>query len=115
MQRDDNLQNLFAGIAASSGGKLAFRATTTKKLAQDYGIELAQSQNPVYVFTITNQSGDQLTCVAFTLALNGGRRPATRAEALGKSLADSEGRLFEINPFLLVYDYAGDNILAVPR
>jgi MoxR-like ATPase len=29
-------------------------------------------------------------------------------------LADSEGRLFDLNPFLLVYDYAGARLLAVP-
>src|SRR5215472_11600572 len=104
MPRDDALQNLFASIAGSSGGEIGFTVTTARTLAKDSGLELAQSPNPIYVFTITGTSGEQLTCVAFTLALDGIRRPATRAEALGKSLANSEGQLFNLNPFLLVYD-----------
>jgi MoxR-like ATPase len=113
MPRDDALQSLFADLADSSGGEIGFRVTTSRSLAQDSGLELAQSPNPIYVFTITGTSGEQLTCVAFTLALDGIRRPATRAEALGKSLANSEGQLFNLNPFLLVYDYAGNRLLAV--
>jgi MoxR-like ATPase len=42
------------------------------------------------------------------------KRQATRAEALGRSLAYSEGHLFDLNPFLLVYDYAGERLLAAP-
>lgn len=68
----------------------------------------------MYVFTLAGTSGAQLTCVAYTLALDGSGRPATRAEALGKGLADSEGQLFNFNPFLLVYDYTGNRLLAVP-
>ncbi|MER5610751.1 AAA family ATPase [Streptomyces sp. NPDC002215] len=113
MAKDDDLQDLFSALAESSGGRLAFKVTTSTSLAQDFGIELARSRNPVYVFTITETTGEQIVCVAFTLALDGIKRPATRVEALGKSLAASEGKLFHFNPFLLVYDYAGDRLLAV--
>ncbi len=114
MARDDALRALFTGTAASSGGALTFRVTTSALLAQEFGLMLARSRNPVYVFGITGASGERLTCVAFTLALDGVRRPATRAEALGRSLAHSEGRLFDLNPFLLVYDYVGERLLAAP-
>jgi MoxR-like ATPase len=113
MPRDDVLQNLLADLADSSGGEIGFRVTTSRSLSQDSGLDLTQSRNPIYIFTIAGTSGEQLTCVAFTLALDGIRRPATRAEALGKSLANSEGQLFNLNPFLLVYDYAGNRLLAV--
>jgi hypothetical protein len=111
--KDDALQELLSALAESSGGRLAFKATTSTSLAQEYGLELARSRNPVYVFTIAETTGEQIVCVAFTLALDGIKRPATRVEALGKSLAVSEGKLFHLNPFLLVYDYAGNRLLAV--
>lgn len=114
MARDDPLRDLIASIAASSGGELSFRVTTTTPLAENFKLKLARSPNPVYVFTVSVAQGEQLTCVAFTLTLDGSRRAASRAEALGRSLADSEGRLFEFNPFLLVYDYAGNRLMAVP-
>jgi MoxR-like ATPase len=112
--KDDALQDLFSALAESSEGRLAFRVTTSTSLAKELHIELARSSNPVYVFTITETTGEQLNCVAFTLTLDGSKRPATRAEALGKSLAASEGKLFHFNPCLLVYDYAGQRLLAVP-
>ncbi len=114
MARDDALRALFTDAAASSGGALTFRVTTSALLAQEFGLILARSRNPVYVFGVTAASGERLTCVAFTLALDGNRRPATRAEALGRSLAYSEGQLFDLNPFLLVYDYVGERLLAAP-
>ncbi|MDF9870698.1 AAA family ATPase [[Kitasatospora] papulosa] len=112
--KDDDLQELFSALAESSEGRLSFRVTTSTLLAKDFGIELARSSNPVYFFTITETTGEQLNCVAFTLTLDGSKRPATRAEALGKSLAASEGKLFHLNPCLLVYDYAGHRLLGVP-
>jgi MoxR-like ATPase len=111
--KDDALQELFSALAESSDGRLAFRVTTSTSLAKEFDIELARSSNPVYVFTITETTGEQLNCVAFTLTLDGSKRPATRAEALGKSLAASDGKLFHFNPCLLVYDYAGHRLLAV--
>jgi MoxR-like ATPase len=114
MARDDALRALFTDTAASSGGALTFRVTTSALLAQEFGLMLARSRNPVYVFGVTGASGERLTCVAFTLALDGMKRQATRAEALGRSLAYSEGQLFDLNPFMLVYDYAGERLLAAP-
>ncbi|MGW0595511.1 AAA family ATPase [Streptomyces sp. NPDC002776] len=114
MAKDDALQDLFSALAESSEGRLAFRVSTSTSLAKEFGIELARSSNPVYLFTITEATGEQLNCVAFTLALDGSKRPATRAEALGKSLAASGGKLFHFNPCLLVYDYAGHRLLGVP-
>lgn len=82
MPKDDALRTLLEQLAASSGGRLAYRATTTSRLAKELGLELARSPNPVYVFAVADRSGEELTCVAFTLALDGNGRPATRAEAL---------------------------------
>ncbi|WBQ05059.1 AAA family ATPase [Kribbella sp. CA-293567] len=112
MPKDDALRELFEALAATSD-RLTFTATTSTALAKELGTKLALSRNPVYVFTVTEDSGDKFTCVAFTLTLDGNKRPATRAEAFGKSLAESGGRLFDFNPFLLVHDYAGDRLLAV--
>jgi MoxR-like ATPase len=112
MPNDDALRGLFEGLASSSA-RLTFRATTSTALAKELGIRLALSRNPVYVFTVTEDLGEEVTFVAFTLSLDGNKRPATRAEALGKSLAASDGQLFEFNPFLLVYDYTGDRLMAV--
>lgn len=114
MAKDDALRELMADISAASDGKLSFRVTTATALARDSGIAVARSTNPVYVFTVSGTAGEQLTCVAFTLTLDGNRRAGTRAEAFGRSLADSQGKLFELNPFLLVYDYAGNRLMAVP-
>lgn len=113
MPNDDTLQEVLSKIADSSGGRIGFRAETSSALAREFGLPLARSRNPVYVFTVTASTGVQLTSVAFTLSLDGATRPATRAEALGKSLADSAGDLFRLNPFLLVYDYSGRRLLAV--
>jgi MoxR-like ATPase len=113
MARDDALRDLLGDIAASSGGELAFRAARSGSLAQEFGLDLARSSNPVYVFTVSGAAGEPLTCVAFTLVLDGSKRAGTRVEALGRSLAGSEGRLFDLNPFLLVYDYAGNRLMAV--
>jgi MoxR-like ATPase len=113
MPNDDALQVLFSNIADSSGGRIGFRTVTVGALSREFGLKLSRSSNSVYIFTVTSSTGEQLTSVAFTLSLDGAGRPATRAEALGKSLADSNGDLFRLNPFLLVYDYSGDRLLAV--
>jgi MoxR-like ATPase len=113
MPTDDALQALFSNISDSSGGSIGFRAVTVGSLSREFGLKLSRSPNPVYVFTVRSSTGEQLTSAAFTLSLGGAGRPATRAEALGKSLADSAGGLFRLNPFLLVYDYSGDRLLAV--
>lgn len=113
MPSDDDLRPLLQSVADSSDGKLTFRATTSTDFGNERGLTLSRSPNPLYVFTLTEDSEPATTFVAFTLALDGTRRPATRAEALGKSLAETDGKLFELNPFLLVYDYSGQRLLAV--
>lgn len=113
MPKDDALRNLFASIADTSGGQIDFRVTRYRELEQEHRLDLSRVTNPIYVFTITRTPGEQLTCVAFTFTQEGGGRHATRADSIGKSLANSEGQLFKLNPFLLVYDYAGNRLLAV--
>lgn len=113
MAIDDSLQNFLADLAVSSDGRLEFRATTANELAAETGLEFAGSRNPIYEFRVAKASGERYTCIAFTLFLDGSRRPATRVEALGKSLADSDGRLFALNPLLLVFDYTGNRLLGV--
>jgi MoxR-like ATPase len=112
MPNDDDLRELLEGVADSSDGKLTFRATTAAPFARERGLAV-RAGNPLYVFTLAMDSEPTKTFVAFTLSLNGGGRPATRVEALGKSLADTDGKLFDLNPFLLVYDYVGRRLLAV--
>jgi MoxR-like ATPase len=110
---DAALQSVFEGFAASSGGAFAFRSTTSAKLSAELGLELGRSTNPIYVFDVKAPGEPVQTFIAFTLALNGSGRPASRVEALGKSLAAADGKLFEKNPILLVYDYVGERMLAV--
>lgn len=112
--RDVVLQERLTQIAEGTAGGLTFDATTTQQVAADFDVDLARSRNPVYVFRHYSDDGVRHTSVAFTLSLNGQGRPATRVEALGKSLASSDGALFDLNPFLLVYDNVGERLLAVP-
>lgn len=113
MARDDALQELLSGLAASSSGRLAFRSTTTAQLAKATGLTLRGSRNAVYEFRVSEPGREPFTCIAFTLTLDGSGRPATRVEALGRSLADSDGDLFSLNPLLLVFDYTGYRLLGV--
>lgn len=113
MPSDDDLRQLLESVADSSGGKLTFSPTKASEFAAELGLARGISRNPLYVFTLVTDTGATETFVAFTLSLDGTRRPATRAEALGKTIAATDGKLFELNPFLLVYDYVGQRILAV--
>jgi hypothetical protein len=113
MPADDYLRQVLDEIAVSSEGKLTFTSTTAVAFAKECGLSLSRSTNPLYVFSLTTDIGKTQTFIAFTLSLDGAKRPATRAEALGKSIAETDGKLFELNPFLLVYDYVGQRLLAV--
>jgi MoxR-like ATPase len=112
MATDDKLQAVLKGIADGSAGRLSFKAGSATQVAQQLGLPLTRSTNPIYLFAV-DEGGERKNFVAFTLSLDGRGRPATRAEALGASLAATDGKLFELNPLLLVYDNVGERILAV--
>lgn len=112
--KDQLLRDLFSQIAADSDGDIDFKVSSLTDLARETRIQLSRSPNPLYTFVITDPAtSEQRRFVGFTLSLDGSRRPATRVEALGKSLADSDGKLFDLNPFLMVFDYTGNRLLAV--
>lgn len=111
--RNERLDASLERVAASSNGVISVRRITTRQLGESLRMDLGSSPNPVYEFTVTN-SGRSFAAVAYTLSLDGTSRPATRAEALGRGLAQESGRLFDSNPFLLVFDFAGEQLLSVP-
>lgn len=111
---DDALRELFRDLSSASNGVLSFRVTTTKELGTELGVELGRSPNPIYDFTVTEPGKPAYRSLAYTLTLDGTGRAATRAEALGKGLEAKNGALFASNPFLLIYDYVGARLLAVP-
>jgi len=110
---DEALQSRIATLAAESGGSVSFRAIKSSDLASALGEKLGTSRNAVYEFTVEEADGSTFQCVGYSLILNGPIRPATRAEALGRALASTDGRLFKANPFLLVFDYVGNRLLVV--
>lgn len=101
-------------LASSSGGKISVRTLTPRELGADLGLTLQHTPNPIYEFTCRPSGEEAFRCVAYTLALDGRTRPATRIEALGKALAVDGGELFGANPFLLVFDYGQPRLMAVP-
>jgi hypothetical protein len=109
---DEPLQTRLAELAANSS-ELTFSVLRTSDLAAKIDEKLGRSPNPIYDFIVVEPDGSTFECVAYLLILNGPIRPATRAEALGRSLAVTDGRLFTYNPFLLVFDYVGNRLLAV--
>jgi MoxR-like ATPase len=113
MAADEELVKVLTDRAASSDGQLAFRALSARQVREELDTPVLRSSNPIYVFDLTDETGAPLTCLAFTLSLNARSRPATRAEALGKSLAEEDGRLFDFNPFLLINDSGGARLMAV--
>lgn len=112
MATDDKLQASLKDLASGSEGRLSFAASSATQMSQQLGLQLTRSTNPIYHFVLT-EGGVRQEFVAFTLSLDGRGRPATRAEALGGSLAATDGKLFNLNPLLLVYDNVGERILAV--
>ena len=113
MAKDTTLEDRISAIAAASQGQLQFRRLKTKTLGEELGIDLQRSPNSIFEFRVTKADRSEFISIAYTLMLNGSGRPATRAEALGAGLAAAEGKLFERNPFLLIYDYTGMRLLAV--
>lgn len=111
MATDSKLQTVLRDIADGSAGRLTFKAASAVQMSQQLGLQLTRSTNPLYLFTVEDKVAAK-RFVAFTLSLDGSGRPATRAEALGGSLAASDGKLFDLNPLLLIYDNVGERILA---
>lgn len=112
MGNEDSLEAALAECARSSGGRLGFQSVGLKDIASELGIDLGRSRNPIFDFRVTI-SGDTFRTVAYTIVLDGPKRPATRVEALGRGLGSNGGKLFELNPFLLVFDYVGKQFMAI--
>lgn len=109
--RDLLLRRHFASLAANSSSKLFFDLMEPQEMEDFLGSD-ARAGNPIYKFTL-KENGKELIFVGYSLILNGQTRSSTRAEALGRALTSANGRLFEINPFLLTFDYVGNQLLAV--
>jgi DNA polymerase III delta prime subunit len=109
MAKDDPLRSMLDSLAKSSGGRLGFSVRTSRELGAELEVELGTSTNPIYDFTVTPASGKQFRCVAYTNLVDASKRPASRVEALGSGLAAGDGKLFDLNPFLVVFDYVGQH------
>lgn len=83
MAKDSSLEDAIVALAASSGGVLTFQRHSTKTLGAELDIALPRSPNAIFEFTITKPGTPPFTSIAYTLMLDGSKRPATRAEALG--------------------------------
>jgi hypothetical protein len=108
---DEVLQKALEALANKSNGRFRFRVRTARDLGTDLGVDL-RSSNSLYDIEITEGNEPSFRAIAFTNVVDGSKRPATRVEALGRALAVNEGQLFNINPFLIVYDYVGKQFLA---
>lgn len=84
-----------------------------RQLSSELGLELGRSPNSIYRIKIEEAGQPPFEAIAFTLILNASNRPATRAEALGQAIAQSDGLLFKYNPVLLVFDYHKKRFLIV--
>lgn len=111
MAKDDPLRSKLASLATASQGRVTFNVRTSRELGTEFDVDLGTSTNPVYDFTVTPTSGSPFRCVAYTNLVDASKRPASRVEALGSGLAAGNGKLFEFNPFLLVFDYVGQQQL----
>lgn len=107
MAKDDPLRSKLVSLATASQGRVTFNVRTSRELGTEFDVDLGTSTNPVYDFTVTPTSGSPFRCVAYTNLVDASKRPASRVEALGSGLAAGNGKLFEFNPFLLVFDYVG--------
>lgn len=112
MANDTVLREKLTEIGAADP-RLTIERSTTRELADDLGVELGRSPNALYRIRVEEPGEVPFEAVAFTLVLNASNRPATRAEALGQAIAQSDGRLFERNPLLLVFDYNQNRFLIV--
>ena len=114
MAKDAPLQAALAKCASESQGRVKFRVLPLRELAAELGIDLGPAKaNPIYEFQVSLSTDDNFRCVAYTNVIDGSKRPATRVEALGRGLAAEDGKLFDSNPFLVVFDYVGGQSMAV--
>jgi hypothetical protein len=109
---DGALKNAFQTIANESDGKITFGVISNKVLSQQLGAKVT-SGNTIFDFTVNPESGRPFRAIAYTLVVDGSGRVATRANALGSALASVGEGIFELNPFLLVFDYKSDRLMAV--
>jgi len=114
MATDDDLQATLKKLSAASRGRVSFAVRTAKDLSTDLGVDLGKSRSQVYDFQVKVSPQNTFRCVAYTNLVDGSSRTATRAEHLAAGIAVAKGKLFELNPFLLVYDHVGEQFLAVP-
>lgn len=112
MANDTVLREKLIELGAADS-RLTIERSTTRELADSLGVELGRSPNALYQIRVEEPGEAPFEAVAFTLVLNASNRPATRAEALGQAIAQSDGRLFERNPLLLVFDYHQNRFLIV--
>lgn len=110
---DDVLRDQTEAIAQASSGRVSLRVLTSKELSEDLNIRLQRTPNPIYEFTCAPPDGEPFRAVGYTLTIDGTGRVATRAEALGKALLANNGELFKYNPFLLIFDYVEERLMAV--
>lgn len=110
---DEALQKAITALADASNGCIKFRVRNAKELGSELGSDLGGSKNPFYDFEFSPAIGPPFRTIAYTIIVDGSKRPATRVEALGRGLSGGEGRLFETDPFLIVFDYVGNQFMAV--
>lgn len=110
---DEVLRSTLERLSNASGGRLGFHVRTGRELGAELGLDLRSSINPIYDFQVAPTRESSFRSVAYTIVVDGSKRPATRVEALGRSLAAGGGRLFDLYPFLLVFDYVGNQFMAV--
>lgn len=116
MNEEDRIKPLELSLEAGmnhTGSPIAFESLTAEQIESLFGFGL-KSRNPLFRFTVNGSgAGAQQSFLAFTLVLNGLQRSNTRAEAFARAIADTGGRIFDQNPFLLVYDYVGQRMMLV--
>lgn len=111
MSKDDALHDRLVYLSKQQS-ELKVRRLTSSEARDELGIPIARSANPIYLFSVG--SGDQyFEAIAFTSILDGAKRPATRAEALGHSIANSGEDFFKYFPFIIVFDYTSGRFMAV--
>ena len=110
---DADLQVFLSGLAESERG-LRFRVIGSKEVGTMLALtDFPRSGNPVYEFSFLDSTGDPATAVAYTNIVDSSKRVATRADALGKAIAAAGPSFFELNPFLLIFDYKEKRCMAV--
>lgn len=111
--KDEALQSALSAIVDNAESHIRFRALNATQAREELGEQFARSPNPIYDFQVTSPTGSSFRAVAYTLVGDGSGRFATRASALAAALSVVGEPIFELNPFLLIYDYAGSRFMAV--